>query len=46
VFGLGLGTLVSASTSLVLQRKHMSNQLHVGGMAGRGQFGLTLSGRF
>lgn len=46
VFGLGLGTLVSAGTSLVLQRKHMSNRLQVGGLAGRGQFGLTLSGRF
>lgn len=46
VFGLGLGTLVSASTSLVLQRRHLSNRVQVGGMAGRGQFGVTLSGRF
>lgn len=45
-FGLGLGTLVSAGTSLVLQRRHMSRRVQVGGMAGRGQFGMTLSGRF
>jgi hypothetical protein len=46
VFGLGFGTLVSAGTSLVLQRRCMSNRLQVGGLAGRGQFGLTVSGRF
>lgn len=45
LFGLGVGTLVSAGTSLGIQRKH-TGKLQVGGMAGRGQLGLTLSGRF
>lgn len=43
--GFGAGALISAGTGLALQRKHM-NRVQVGGMAGRGQFGLTLSGRF
>lgn len=46
VFGLGLGTLVSAGTSLGLQRRHLGKNVQVSGMAGRGQFGLTLTGRF
>lgn len=45
LMGLGAGTLISAGTGLALQRKHL-NRVQVGGMAGRGQFGLTLSGRF
>lgn len=43
--GFGAGALISASTGLALQRRH-SSRVQVGGMAGRGQFGLTLSGRF
>lgn len=43
--GFGAGALISASARLALQRRHMS-RVQVGGMAGRGQFGLTLSGRF
>ncbi len=43
--GFGAGTLISAGTGLILQRKYI-NRVQVGGMAGRGQFGLSLSGRF
>lgn len=46
VFGLGVGTLVSAGTSLGLQRRHLGKQVQLSGMTGRGQLGLTLTGRF
>lgn len=46
VFGLGVGTLVSAGASLGLQRRHLGKHVQVSGMTGRGQFGLALTGRF
>lgn len=46
VFGLGVGTLVSAGASLGLQRRHLGKQVQLSGMTGRGQFGLTITGRF
>ncbi len=45
LFGLGIGTAVSAVTGLLVQRHHL-RKVEVGTSAGRGQFGLTLSGRF
>jgi len=46
IFGLGLGMVASAGSSLVLQRRHIDARPRVGGMAGRGLLGLTLSGQF
>jgi hypothetical protein len=45
MFGLGVGTVVSAVTGLVVQRHHL-RKVDVGASAGRGQFGVMLSGRF
>lgn len=45
MLGFGAGTLVSAVTNLLIQRHHL-NKVQVSPSAGRGQFGLSLSGRF
>lgn len=46
MFGLGVGTAISAITGLVVQRHYLQSGVTVGPSAGRGQLGLTLSGRF
>jgi hypothetical protein len=46
LFGMGAGLITSAATGLALQKKHLGKNLRVDAMAGRGQAGLMLSGRF
>lgn len=46
MLGLGIGTAISAITGLVVQRHYLRSGVTVGPSAGRGQLGLTMSGRF
>lgn len=46
MFGVGAGAVISAVTGLIVQRHHLRRAPTVGASAARGQFGLTLSGRF
>lgn len=44
--GLGAGLITSAATGFAIQKKHGANRVRVDAMAGRGQAGLVVSGRF
>lgn len=46
LFGMGAGLLTSAVTGFAVQNKYLGKNLSVDAMAGRGQAGLMLSGRF
>jgi hypothetical protein len=46
LFGMGAGLITSAATGFAVQKKHLGKDLRVDVMAGRGQAGLMLSGRF
>ena len=43
--GFGLGALISSATGLLVQHRNL-NKVRVDASMGRGQAGLTLSGRF
>jgi len=46
LFGMGAGLITSAATGFAVQKKHLGETLRLDAMAGRGQAGLMLSGRF
>ena len=46
LFGMGAGLITSAATGFAVQKKHLGENLRLDAMAGRGQAGLLLSGRF
>lgn len=46
MFGLGVGAAIGAVTGLLVQRHHLRRAVAVGASAGRGQIGVTVSGRF